>query len=261
MTEPTLFAEPTLLKVCGVSVGYGEQPVLRDVELGVGAGEIVGVIGGSGSGKSTLLRAAAGLLRPSAGTVQVFGEDLYRLSARARGQLLSRIGLLFQDGALFGSMSVIDNVMFPGRTLTDWPEDVLRELALIKLAQVGVADLAQRMPNDISGGQAKRVALARANVLSPRLLLCDEPTTGLDPLNTTVLGGLLRRACDDEGVAMLLVTHDMQMVCEVADRAIVVAAGGIRAEGTPPTLEQSDDPCVRELFHPQTVTNSRGGLD
>ncbi|MFO7567995.1 MAG: ATP-binding cassette domain-containing protein [Enhygromyxa sp.] len=244
-----------------MSVGYDEHLVLRDVDLWVGAGEIVGVIGGSGSGKSTLLRAAAGLLRPSTGAVRVFGEDLYQLSAKSRGRLLSRLGLLFQDGALFGSMSVIDNVMFPGRTLTDWPEDMLRELALIKLAQVGVAELAERMPNDISGGQAKRVALARANVMSPRLLLCDEPTTGLDPLNATVLGNLLRRACDDEGVAMLLVTHDMRMVFEVADRAIVVAAGGIRAEGTPPILEQSDDPYIRELFHPQTVANSRGGLD
>lgn len=239
--------KPALLELCGVSVAYGKEPVLRDVNLHICAGEIVSVVGSSGSGKSTLLRTSVGLLRPIAGVVRMFGEDLYQLSARARGRLLSRIGLLFQDGALFGSMSVIDNVMFPGRKLTDLPDEVNRELALIKLAQVGVAELAERMPHDLSGGQTKRVALARANVLDPPLLLCDEPTAGLDPLNAAVLSRLLRRARED-GVAAMLVTHDMQMVMELSDRVIVVAGGGVRAEGLPATLERSEDPFVRELF-------------
>lgn len=238
---------PALLELCGITVGYGTEPVLRDVNLHICAGEIVSVVGSSGSGKSTLLRTSVGLLRPIAGVVRMFGEDLYQLSARARGRLLSRVGLLFQDGALFGSMSVIDNVMFPARKLTDLPDEVNRELALIKLAQVGVAELAERMPHDLSGGQAKRVALARANVLDPPLLLCDEPTAGLDPLNAAVLSRLLRRARED-GVAAMLVTHDMQMVMELSDRVIVVAGGGIRAEGLPTTLERSEDPFVRELF-------------
>lgn len=241
---------PLLVEMRGVTVGYGEQPVLRNVDLDVGAGEIVSVVGSSGSGKSTLLRATVGLLRPTAGTVRIFGEDLYQLPERARRPVLSRLGLLFQDGALFGSMSVIDNVMFPGRKLTKLPEDVIHELALIKLAQVGVAELADRMPHDLSGGQAKRVALARANVLDPPLLLCDEPTAGLDPLNSAILTQLLRRS-RDEGVSAMLVTHDMQMVRELSDRALVVAAGSIRAQGLPATLEHSDDPYVRELFHPR----------
>jgi len=138
--------------------------------------------------------------------------------------------------------------MFPGRKLTDLPDEVIHELALIKLAQVGVAELAERMPHDLSGGEAKRVALARANVLDPPLLLCDEPTAGLDPLNATILSQLLRRS-RDHGVAAMLVTHDMKMVMDLSDRAVVVAAGGIRAEGLPATLERSDDPYVRELFH------------
>lgn len=237
-----------LVDMRGVAVGYGEQPVLRDVALRIEAGEIVSIIGTSGSGKSTLLRATAGLLRPSAGTIRVLGEDLYALPERARPRVLSQLGLLFQDGALFGSMSVLDNVMFPARKLTDLPEDVVRELALIKLAQVGIAELADRLPHDLSGGQAKRVALARANALNPRLLLCDEPTSGLDPLNAGLLAQLLGRARDD-GVAIMLVTHDTQMVMALSDRTLVVAAGGIRAAGTPATLERSSDPDVRVLFH------------
>jgi phospholipid/cholesterol/gamma-HCH transport system ATP-binding protein len=238
-----------LVEMRDVAVGYGEQPILSNVEFRLEAGEIVSVIGISGSGKSTLLRATAGLLPPMAGTVRVFGEELYELPGKTRGRLLSRLGLLFQDGALFGSMSVIDNVMFPGRKLTRLPDEVLHELALIKLAQVGVAELAERMPHDLSGGETKRVALARANLLNPRLLLCDEPTSGLDPFNATVLGRLLRHARDDGDTAIMLVTHDMQMVRELSDRAIVVAAGGIRAEGPPTILDRSEDPHVRELFH------------
>jgi phospholipid/cholesterol/gamma-HCH transport system ATP-binding protein len=241
---------PVLVEMRGVTVGYGNEPVLRNVDLHIDAGEIVSIVGSSGSGKSTLLRATVGLLRPTAGTVRVFGEDLYQLPVRARGGVLARLGLLFQDGALFGSMSVIDNVMFPARKRIELPEEVLRELALIKLAQVGIAELADRMPHDLSGGQAKRVALARANVLDPPLLLCDEPTSGLDPLNAAILSRLLRRA-RDQGVAAMLVTHDMQMVRELSDRALVVAAGSIRAQGLPATLEHSDDPYVRELFHPE----------
>lgn len=252
-----------LLEMRGVAIGYGEQPVLSNVDLRVDSGEIVSVVGSSGSGKSTLLRAAVGLLRPTAGTVHVFGEDLYELPARSRGRLLSRLGLLFQSGALFGSMSVIDNVMFPGRKLSDLPTDVLRELALIKLAQVGIAELAERMPQDLSGGQAKRVALARANVLNPRLLLCDEPTSGLDPLNAAILVRLLRSSRDHEGVAAMLVTHDMQMVMELSDRILVLAAGSIRAEGPPATVERSEDPYVRELFHHAATPHQPGarGLD
>jgi phospholipid/cholesterol/gamma-HCH transport system ATP-binding protein len=254
---------PALVDIRGVAVGYGDQPILRNVDLRIEAGEIVAIVGGSGSGKSTLLRTLVGLLRPRAGSVHLFGEDLYRLREHSRRRVLSRLGLVFQDGALFASMSVLDNVMFPGRKLSDLPEDVLRELALIKLAQVGVAGLAERMPHDLSGGQAKRVALARASVLEPRLLVCDEPTSGLDPLNTTILGRLLLRSRNEDGVATMLVTHDMQMVMELSDRAVVVAAGGVRAQGPPSILERSQDPHVRELFHREAVPQLRDsrGLD
>lgn len=246
-----------LVETRGLAVGYFEQPVVKAIDLRIGSGEIVSIIGASGSGKSTLLRAIIGLLEPQAGKVYLFGEDLYALPVAARGRVLSRVGVLFQEGALFGSMSVLDNVMFPGRMLTDLPDDVIHELALIKLAQLGVDDLAQRMPQDISGGQIKRVALARANLLDPELMVCDEPTASLDPINAELLGRVLTRLRDDQGTTVVLVTHDMQAVRGLSDRTFVLAAGGIRATGEPSRLEHSSDPHVRALFHPAPIRRAR----
>jgi phospholipid/cholesterol/gamma-HCH transport system ATP-binding protein len=241
-----------------VCVRYGSVLALREIHLDIRPAEIVSVIGTSGSGKSTLLRTMAGLLQPERGEVRMFGEDLYALSHDVRGRLMTRVGLLFQEGALFGSMTVLDNVMFPGRKLTNLPDDVIRELALTKLAQVGVSDLADRMPQDISGGQTKRVALARANLLDPRLVLCDEPTSGLDPINSTMLSRLLARARDQRGASVVLITHDMQTVVELSDRVLVVAAGELRAEGTPDELAHGRDSLVSALFHRERLTGGHG---
>ena len=249
---------PGLVELRGVAVGYADTPVLRGVDLRVDAREIVGIVGVSGSGKSTLLRAMAGLLAPAAGTVHLFGDDLYTMRPRLRVRALARVGVLFQDGALFSSMSVIDNVMFPGRKLTDLPDPVIYELALIELARLGVAELAERMPQQLSGGQAKRVALARANLLGPALILCDEPTASLDPINAVILGRVLVRLRDDQGAAVVLVTHDMQAVRDLADRALVVADGHICAAGTPAELERSGDLHVRALFHPEAARRAPG---
>jgi phospholipid/cholesterol/gamma-HCH transport system ATP-binding protein len=237
-----------LVELLDVAVGYSSEPVLRGVDLRVDEAEIVAIVGVSGSGKSTLLRACVGLLEPHAGVVRLFGEDLYALSEHARGRLLRQLGLLFQGGALFGSMSVIDNVMFPARKQRELPEPVLRELALLKLAQVGVDELADRLPHGLSGGQSKRVALARANVLGPRLLLCDEPTSGLDPANAAMLSRLLRRVRDRDGAAVMLVSHDMDLVGDLADRVAVVADGELRVTGPPAVVSESRDPAVRRLF-------------
>ena len=251
---------PALVELLDVATGYPGQPVLANVRFRIDAGEIVSIIGASGSGKSTLLRTIVGLLEPSAGSVRLFGEDLYARSRASRRQLLSRLGVLFQDGALFSSMSVIDNVMFPGRKLTSLPDDVVHELALIKLAQLGVDGLAERMPQDISGGQAKRVALARANLLDPELILCDEPTAALDPVNAQVLSRLLLRLRDEQGTTVVLVTHDMRAVMELSDRTLVVAAGSIRVTGPPATLLHSEDPDVQALFHREPVQSGSGAV-
>lgn len=256
MTTPTPTPAPVELR--DVAVGYVAQPVLTGVRLRVDAREIVSIIGASGSGKSTLLRAMTGLLPPLAGSVHLFGEDLYALSRTSRRRVLSRVGVLFQDGALFSSMSVIDNVMFPGRKLTELPDDVIHELALVKLAQLGVDGLADRMPQELSGGQAKRVALARANLLDPELILCDEPTASLDPINAEMLSRVLMRLRDEQGTTVVLVTHDMQAVMELSDRTLVVADGNIQTTGAPSMLELSEDPHVQALFHREPVRPARG---
>jgi len=230
------------------TLGYDESDILSGVDLRIDAGEIVSIIGGSGSGKSTLLRAMTGLLQPHRGVVRLFGEDLYRLTTDARGRLLSRVGLLFQHGALFGSMSVLQNVMFPAEKLTDLPSETIRELAWVKLALLGVEGLADRLPRDISGGQAKRVALARATVLDPELLLCDEPTAGLDPISSEALGRLLLDERDAHGTTLILVTHDIPAVERLSDRTFVVGDGGIKASGPPSELKRSPDEHVRALF-------------
>jgi phospholipid/cholesterol/gamma-HCH transport system ATP-binding protein len=250
---------PALVELRDVAIGYADTPVLTGIDLRIEAGEIVSIIGASGSGKSTLLRAMVGLLEPTAGAVYLFGEDLYAMRPRSRGRVLSRVGVLFQNGALFSSMSVLDNVMFPGRKLTDLPDEVIRELALIELARLGVDGLAERMPQEISGGQAKRVALARANLLSPELILCDEPTASLDPINAAILGRMLIRLRDDQGTTVVLVTHDMQAVRELSDRTLVVATGTIRAAGTPSTVERSEDPHVQALLHGVPARPAPGG--
>jgi phospholipid/cholesterol/gamma-HCH transport system ATP-binding protein len=242
-----------LVELRDVAVGYAETPVLTGIDLRIDAGEIVSIIGASGSGTSTLLRAMVGLLAPTAGAVYLFGEDLYAMRPRLRGRVLSRMGVLFQNDALFSSMSVVDNVMFPGRKLTDLPEEVIHELAIIELARLGVDQLANRMPQAISGGQAKRVALARANVLAPELIFCDEPTASLDPDNSAVLGRELMRLRDAQGSTVVLVTHNMEVVRALSDRTIVIGAGTICATGTPSTLERSDDPHVQALFGGEPV--------
>lgn len=247
-----------LVELRDVAVGYAETPVLAGIDLRIDAGEIVSIIGASGSGKSTLLRAMVGLLEPAAGAVYLFGQDLYAMRPRSRGRVLSRVGVLFQGDALFSSMSVLDNVMFPGRKLTDLPDEVIHELALIELARLGVDQLAQRMPQEISGGQAKRVALARANVLAPELLFCDEPTASLDPINAAVLGRELLRLRDDQGSAVVLVTHNMEVVKMLSDRTVVIADGGLCATGAPSTLERSEDPHVQALFHHEPSATPRG---
>jgi phospholipid/cholesterol/gamma-HCH transport system ATP-binding protein len=248
-----------LVELRELSVGYAEAPVLTGIDLRIDAGEIVSIIGASGSGKSTLLRAMVGLLEPAAGAVYLFGQDLYAMRPRSRGRVLSRVGVLFQNDALFSSMSVLDNVMFPGRKLTDLPDEVIHELALIELARLGVDELAERMPQAISGGQAKRVALARANVLAPELIFCDEPTASLDPINAGVLGRELTRLRDAQGSTVVLVTHDMQVVRSLSDRTVVIAAGGICAAGAPSMLEGSDNPDVQALFRLDPVLQAPGG--
>jgi|RhiMethySRZTD1v2_1073278.scaffolds.fasta_scaffold12487_8 phospholipid/cholesterol/gamma-HCH transport system ATP-binding protein len=233
-----------------VACGYDrDRPVLSSVSVAVRSGEILTILGGSGSGKSTLLRTLSGLLRPLAGKVMLFGSDLYAVGHRQRAELLRHAGMLFQREALFGSWTVLQNVMFPARELTDVLEPIARELARTKLAQLGVADLAARHPDQISGGQRKRVALARALILDPALVFCDEPTSGLDPVTAQLIDEKLLFIRDAFQIAVIAVTHDIASVRRIADRVLVLAHGEIAASGSVAEVENSMDGDVYALFH------------
>lgn len=228
--------------------GYGGNVTVRDVNLVVNAGEVVTVIGGSGSGKSTLLKTLIGLLPPLAGSVDLLGRDLRELDRSQRRTLGRRVGMLYQEDALFGSMSVLDNVCLPLSELTDLPPNAIELAARSRLALVDVLAIERSLPSQISGGQSKRAALARATILDPELLFCDEPTSGLDPVAAAQVDALLLRFRDVLGMAVIAVTHDVIGVQSIADRAIVLGAGGIVAQGTVAELEASERPQVKAFF-------------
>jgi phospholipid/cholesterol/gamma-HCH transport system ATP-binding protein len=239
-----------LLECRNLDSGYSrERPIVKNANLTIGSREILAILGGSGSGKSTLLKTMAGLLEPLAGSVTLFGTDLYGGRVEERGALLRRTGMLFQREALFGSLSALDNVMFPVLELTDVLEPVARELAHAKLAQLGIGDLAGRFPDQVSGGQRKRVALARALILDPKLVFCDEPTSGLDPATAALIDQKLMFIRDALGIAVAAVTHDITSVQTIADNVVVLAGGEVRAYGSVTEVEQSSDPDVYALFH------------
>ena len=248
MTDDDRQNDDVVVECRGVSVGYGEEPVVRDVDLSVRRGEIVALLGGSGSGKSTLLKAITGLLRPLAGEVRLFGRPLHEVDTDERDALLRRTGMVFQQDALFGSMSVLDNVALPLRELTSLPAPVIEEMARMKLALVGLEGLEDRLPSRISGGQRKRAALARASVLDPEVIFCDEPSAGLDPVVAASVDDTLLRFRDVLHITILAVTHELESIRTIADRAVMLGEGGVLASGTIDELSRSDEPYVHNFF-------------
>jgi phospholipid/cholesterol/gamma-HCH transport system ATP-binding protein len=248
MTERRRDANDPLLQCVDVSVGY-DKPVLQHISLEIGRGEIVALLGGSGSGKSTLLRAIGGLVPPLSGQIVLFGESLYDLEPEVRDRMRKRIGFAFQQDALFSSMSIEDNVSLPLRELTKLPGDVIREMVRMRLALVGIADLARRLPAHISGGQRKRAALARASILDPELIFCDEPTAGLDPIVAAEVDSTLVQFRDVLGSSIVVVSHELESIRATADRAIMLAHGSIAATGTLDELVHSHDEAVFQFFH------------
>jgi phospholipid/cholesterol/gamma-HCH transport system ATP-binding protein len=237
-----------ILECKDLTVGY-DRPILEHIDLQIRRGEIVALLGGSGSGKSTLLRTIIGLLPPLAGEVVVFGQSMYELSLDERNQLLRRTGTAFQQDALFGSMSLADNVALPLRELTRLPAAVIDEMVRMRLALVGLPDMARRMPAEMSGGQRKRAALARASILDPELVFCDEPSAGLDPVIAAGIDEMLLRFRAALGVTLVVVTHELESIRAIADRAVMFAHGQIRAQGAIDELSDSDDPEVYGFFH------------
>jgi phospholipid/cholesterol/gamma-HCH transport system ATP-binding protein len=242
----------TLVDVDSVRYGYGRRQVLKGISMRVPRGKLVGLMGASGSGKTTLLRLIGGQLRPSAGTVRVAGEDVHALDAEGLYRLRRRMSMLFQFGALFSDLSVYENVAFPLREHTHLTEMMVRDLVLMKLEAVGLRGAQALMPAELSGGMARRAALARAVVLDPMLVLYDEPFAGLDPIALSVIGQLIRRLNDALGATSIVVSHDIVEAMQIVDYLYFISEGVIMGEGTPDEIRASDLPFVRQFVHGET---------
>jgi len=231
------------LEVRDLVARYGEHTILDGVDLTVRRGEVRVVLGGSGCGKSTLLKHCIGLLVPARGTVRLLGEDLLTLEGAARERLQTRIGVLFQYGALLGSLTIAETVALPLREHTDLPDDVIAEAVRLKLALVELAHAENLLPSELSGGMRKRAALARAMALDPQILFCDEPSAGLDPLTSAEIDELILRLKERFGMAVVVVTHELASIEKISDRVLMLSSGKVIADGT---LEE-----VRALRHPE----------
>ncbi|MHB1353766.1 MAG: ABC transporter ATP-binding protein [Thiobacillus sp.] len=242
-----------VIDVRDVSTTLGRQRIHRGLSLSVRRGEVVALIGGSGSGKSVLLREIIGLIRPQAGTIELFGQPVCDASPAQMNALRRRFGVLFQDGALFSSLSVEDNVAVPLFEHSDLPHAICRQLARLKLAFAGLpTDAARKRPSQLSGGMRKRVALARALALDPELLFLDEPTSGLDPISARAFDDLIRLLADSLGLTVFLVTHDLDTLFSIIDRVIVLADGRVLGSGTIDELRMIDDPWLKDYFATRT---------
>ncbi len=239
----------TVIDVRDVSIALGGHPIHRGLSLSVERGEVVALIGGSGTGKSVLLREIIGLLKPQAGRIELFGQSVWDSTPAQMNALRQRFGVLFQDGALFSSLSVEDNVATPLFEHTGLPHATCRRLARLKLALVGLPpDAAGKRPSELSGGMRKRVALARALALDPELLFLDEPTSGLDPISARAFDTLIRLLADSLGLTVFLVTHDLDTLFSIIDRVIVLSDGRVLGSGTVAELKHIDDPWLNDYF-------------
>ncbi len=239
----------------GVSFSYGDRRIIDRVSFEIPAGKVVALMGGSGVGKTTLLRLITGLVAPREGAVEVFGRRVDRSDRQALFELRRRMGVLFQFGALFTDLTCFDNVAFPLREHTTLSESMIRDLVMLKLECVGLRGAAALKPAEISGGMARRVALARAIALDPELILYDEPFAGLDPISLGVTANLIRQLNSALGATSVVVTHDVAETFAIADRIFVFMAspGGARlaAQGSPGELQASQDPFVRQFLDGQ----------
>jgi phospholipid/cholesterol/gamma-HCH transport system ATP-binding protein len=249
MSTPTNSKYETVVSVRNVCVSFNGNAILDNLNLDVRKGEILGFVGASGSGKSVLLRTVLGLTKKQSGTIELFGYDLETVTAREKIAIDMRMGVLFQHGALFSALTVAENIMVPMREYLDLSPKLMRELAQLKIAMVGLApDAANKFPSELSGGMIKRAALARALALDPDIVFLDEPTSGLDPIGAAAFDELIANLRDTLGLTVYMVTHDLDSLFSVCDRIAVLGDKKVMLEGTIEDMLKSDLPWVKLYF-------------
>lgn len=247
-TNPAPATHPIVIE--GLRNQFGSHLVHDDLSLTVERGKILGVVGGSGTGKTVLLNSILGLQKPTKGAIHLFGKDITRLKEKQLRLMQSRFGVLFQSGALFSALSVIENICVPLTEYAKLKPAQMREIGLMKMALAGLPlDAADKRPSELSGGMIKRTALARALVLDPELLFLDEPTAGLDPIGAAAFDKLIRELSDSLNLTVFMITHDLDSLYAICDEVAVLADKQVVEKAPPKVLEQSDHPWIHEYFH------------
>jgi phospholipid/cholesterol/gamma-HCH transport system ATP-binding protein len=239
----------TAIEISDLHFSYGDLEIFRGLSLRIERGQVVAILGASGSGKSTLLKIIGGQLRPTKGTVKVAGSDVHQLSSEDLYRLRLEIGMMFQNSGLFTDLNVLDNVAFPIRENFDVPDQLVKDVVLMKLHAVGLRGARDMMPNDLSGGMTRRVALARAIGTDPKLMMYDEPFAGLDPISLTHICHLIRETNEALGLTSVVVTYDVKEAMHVADYAYVISDGMIIGKGTPDEIRKSSSAYLKQFIN------------